>query len=51
VITRRLRQGGIVALGDNPNYFKAHEDAITQYKEINGDVDVSGAKFNKLCFI
>jgi LDH2 family malate/lactate/ureidoglycolate dehydrogenase len=27
VITRRLRQGEIVALGDNPNCFKAQADA------------------------
>jgi hypothetical protein len=30
---------------------KAQEDAITEYKEINGDVDVRDAKFTKLCFI
>ena len=30
---------------------KAQEDAIIEYKEINGDVDVRDARFVRICFI
>jgi hypothetical protein len=32
------------------DWAKAHEDAITEYKENNGDVDVRGARVVRLCF-
>ena len=33
------------------DWAKAEADAIAEYKENNGDVDVRGARFTKLCFI
>ena len=33
------------------DWAKAHADAIAEYKEIHGDVDVSGARFIRLGFI
>jgi hypothetical protein len=30
---------------------KAQADAIAEYKEINGGVDVRGARFVRVCFI
>ena len=33
------------------DWAKAQADAIAEFKEINGGVDVRGAKFTKLCFI
>jgi hypothetical protein len=30
---------------------KAQEDAIAEYTEIHGDVDVKGARFVRICFI
>ena len=32
------------------DWAKAEADAIAEYKEINGDVDVRGAKFVRVCF-
>jgi hypothetical protein len=32
------------------DWAKAQEDAIAEYKENNGDVDVRGAKFTRLGF-
>jgi hypothetical protein len=37
VITLRLRQGGIVALGDNPNCFKAKVDAKKNQVLVSGE--------------
>jgi hypothetical protein len=33
------------------DWAKADADAITEYKQRHGDVDVSGAKVTRLCFI
>ena len=32
------------------DWAKAEADAIAEYKENNGDVDVRGARFVRLCF-
>ena len=32
------------------DWAKAEADALATYKEINGDVDVRGARFVKVCF-
>ena len=32
------------------DWTKAEADAIADYKEINGDVDVRGARFVRVCF-
>ena len=29
----------------------AHEDAIAEYKEINGDIDIRDARFVRLVFV
>ncbi len=33
------------------DWAKAEADAIAEYKENNGDVGITDAKFTKLCFI
>ena len=50
---RRSIRSVVINFGSDceEDWAKAQADAIAEYKENNGDVDVRGARFVRLCFI